>query len=141
MFVTALYALLQPETGHVRLACAGHKVPLIRHAAADGKLHRHHPDGFALGFDEGPVFDQTLQLVSFEMEPGDRVILANTGPVQVTSEEGEVIGEQGLYKLLVRYSGETSEMMLDGVLMGLESFAGEEPYPNDLSLITIRREA
>lgn len=141
MFVTALYALLQPETGHVRLACAGHKVPLIRHAAADGKLHRHHPDGFALGFDEGPVFDQTLQLVSFEMEPGDRVILANTGPAQVTSEEGEVIGEQGLYKLLVRYSGETSEMMLDGVLMGLESFAGEEPYPNDLSLITIRREA
>ncbi|MCH2105207.1 MAG: SpoIIE family protein phosphatase [Planctomycetes bacterium] len=141
MFVTALYALLQPATGQVQLACAGHKVPLIRHAASDGKLHRHHPDGFALGFDEGPVFDQALQLTSLQLDPGDRIILMNTGPAQVTNEDGEEIGDQGLYKLLMSYSSESSEMMLDGVLMGLESFAGDEPYPNDLSLMTIRREA
>jgi len=141
MFVTALYALLEPESGVVQLACAGHKVPLIRRAAADGKMHSHHPEGFALGFDEGPVFDQTLQLMTFKIEPGDRIILANTGPVQVQNEAEEMIGEKGFYKLLMRYSDETSEMMLDGVLMGLESFAGDEPYPNDLSIMTVRREA
>ncbi len=141
MFVTALYALLEPKTGVIQLACAGHKVPLIRCAAADGKMHSHHPEGFALGFDEGPVFDQTLQLITFKIEPGDRIILANTGPAQVMNETEEVIGEKGFYKLLMRYTDETSEMMLDGVLMGLESYAGDEPYPNDLSIMTVRREA
>jgi len=141
MFVTALYALLEPTSGTVQLLCAGHEVPLIRHSVADGKMHSYHPDGFALGFDEGPVFNQNLQLTTFTIEPGDRIILANTGPAQVQNEAEETIGEKGFYRLLMRYSDETSGMMLDGVLMGLESFAGEEPYPNDLSLLTIRREA
>ena len=141
MFVTALYALLEPKTGGVQLVCAGHKMPLIRHAAADGKMHSHHPEGFALGFDKGAVFDQTLQLMTFKVDPGDRIILANTGPAQVLNETEDMIGVKGFYKLLMRYSDETSAMMLDGVLMGLESYAGDEPYPNDLSLMTIRREA
>ena len=141
MYVTALYALMDTRTGTVRLACAGHKVPLIRHSAADGKLHSYQPDGIALGFDEGPVFDRTLQITTFSLEPGDRIILANTGPVQVCNEDGESVGEKGFYRLLMRLSNETSAMMLEGVLIGLESHAGDEPYPNDLSLVTARREA
>ena len=43
--------------------------------------------------------------------------------------------------MLLRLSAETSAMMLDGVLMGLKSHAGDEPFPNDLSLVTARREA
>ena len=141
MYVTALYALLETGTGKVRLACAGHKVPLIRHSAVDGKLHIYQPEGIALGFDEGPVFDRTLQISTFSIEPGDRIILANTGPAQVINEDGEAVGDKGFYRLLLRLSAETSAMMLDGVLMGLKSHAGDEPFPNDLSLVTVRREA
>ena len=140
MYVTALYALVETGTGTVQLACAGHKFPLVRHSATDGKLHSYQPDGIALGFDPGPVFDRTLQIATLSLEPGDRIILANTGPAQVRNASGESVGDKGFYRLLMRLSNETSAMMLDGVLMGLESHAGKEPYPNDLSLVTARRE-
>ena len=56
------------------------------------------------------------------------------------NEEGVAIGDKGFYRLVLRLSDEGSEMMLDGVLMGLESYAGEEPYPNDLAIVTASRE-
>jgi len=141
MYVTALYAVIDTVSGETRLACAGHKVPLIRHSAADGKLQTIQPEGIALGFDKGPIFDRTLQISNLKMEPGDRLILANTGPAQVMNEEEEPIGDKGFYRLLLKLSGETSTMMLDGVLMGLESYAGEEPYPNDLAIVSVSRES
>jgi serine phosphatase RsbU (regulator of sigma subunit) len=140
MYVTALYVLIDTSSGETRLACAGHKVPLIRRSAADGKLQTIQPEGIALGFDKGSIFDRTLQISNLKMEPGDRLILANTGPAQVMNEEEEPIGDKGFYRLLLKLSGETSKMMLDGVLMGLESYAGEEPYPNDLAIVTVCRE-
>jgi hypothetical protein len=56
------------------------------------------------------------------------------------NEEEEAIGDKGFYRLLMKLSSETSKMMLDGVLMGLESYAGDEPYPNDLAIVTVGRE-
>jgi sigma-B regulation protein RsbU (phosphoserine phosphatase) len=140
MYVTALYALIDTVSGKTRLACAGHKVPLIRHSAADGKLQTVQPEGIALGMDKGPIFDRTLQISTLTMELGDRLVLANTGPAQVMNEDETPIGDKGFYRLLLKLSGETSKMMLDGVLMGLESYAGEEPYPNDLAIVTVCRE-
>ena len=140
MYVTALYVLIDTATGETRLACAGHKVPLIKHSAASGKLQTIQPEGIALGFDKGPIFDRTLQISTLTLEPGDRLILSNTGPAQVVNEEEEAIGDKGFYRLLMKLSSETSKMMLDGVLMGLESYAGDEPYPNDLAIVTVCRE-
>ena len=140
MYVTALYVLIDTVSGKTRLACAGHKVPLIRHSAADGKLQTIQPEGIALGMDKGPIFDRTFQISTLTMELGDRLVLANTGPAQVLNEDEEQIGDKGFYRLLLKLSGESSKMMLDGVLMGLESYAGEEPYPNDLAIVTVRRE-
>ena len=141
MYVTAIYALLDPDAGTIQVACAGHKVPLIRYSAADGKLHKHQPEGIALGFDAGPVFDRGLEVATFQLERGDHIILANTGPAEVQNAEGEAVGANGFYRLLMRLVGETSEMMLDGVMVGLESHAIDEPFPNDISLMTVRREA
>lgn len=139
MFVTALYAELDPGTHEVTVACAGHKVPLLRYTHADGKLRKVHPEGIALGFDKGSIFERGLELETFTLEPGDRLVLSNTGPIQVHNESGEELGEQGFFRgVLTRATLPTHEFLED-LDLAFETFAGEEELPADISLVTVRR--
>jgi sigma-B regulation protein RsbU (phosphoserine phosphatase) len=141
MYVTALCVLLDPTTHTALVACAGHKLPLIRYEASSGQLKLLQPGGIALGFDKGPVFDRSLQLNKVPMEPGDRLVLASTGAVRVLSEDGVELGEKGFYRSVARYAKASSERMLEKVLNALENHAGEEPFPTDISLVVLSRDA
>lgn len=140
MYVTALYALLDPGRGVATVVCAGHKIPLLRYSAADGKMRLVHPEGIALAFDPGPVFDRSLAVQEVPLEPGDRLLLSNTGPVKVMNPDGEEYGEKEFFKTVLRYSGSDTETMLDRIADELEEFAEDEPLPNDLSFVSVARE-
>jgi len=140
MYVTAMYALLDPKSGEIELACAGHRVPALHFVAADGKLRTSQPEGIALGFDRGPVFDRTLQTSELNLAPGDRLVLSNTGPLQVQDDEGNELGEKGLYRLLAKRAFESSDELLGTLDGALDAYAGERDFPHDISVITIRRE-
>ena len=140
MFVTALYALLNPKTGDVSVVCAGHKVPLLRYTASDKNLRLIQPDGIALGFDKGPVFDRRLELSEFKLEPGDRLLLANSGPVQIKNEDGVEMGEKAFYACMLRAVGLSTPKFLRSIRQELTDYAGENVSSANVSLITVVRE-
>jgi sigma-B regulation protein RsbU (phosphoserine phosphatase) len=141
MFVTLLFALIDPSQHTASVLCAGHKIALVRYTAVDGKVRLVHPEGIALGFDKGPVFDRSIQAAEIPMAPGDRLFLSNTGPVRVSNEDGEELGEKNFFRSVMKHSAADSETALDQVAADLESFAGEEPFPADITFVTIKREA
>ena len=98
-------------------------------------------DEIALGFDKGPVFDRGLSTRRVPMDPGDRVLLAGTGAVRVIDHQGDEIGEKRLYKLFARNAPDIAEEALDGLLTALEAYADEEPFPVDVSVVVLGREA
>lgn len=139
MYVTAMYLLLDPRDGRAQVACAGHKIPLLRFSAGDGKMRTVQPEGIALGFDKGPVFDSRLQIEEFKLEVGDRLLLSNTGPAAVADPDGQELGERGFYRLVLKYSKLPSRDLLARLERDLRDFAGETPLPNDLSVVTVAR--
>ncbi len=139
MYVTALIVVLDPVENAATVACAGHKLPLIRWDAAEKQVRLIQPGGIALGFDKGPIFDRGLELVRVPLAPGDRLVLGTTGPVQVSNPEGQELGEKRLYKLIARNAGETPPVMLDGILTAAEAFADGEEFPADLTLVILAR--
>jgi len=139
MFVTALYALLEPGSARVRVACAGHKIPLLLYRAADQKLRLLHPEGIALAFDNGPVFERALQIEELPLEPGDRLVLTNSGPVKVRSEAGDELGEKPFYRHVLQFAALDTQRFLKSVRRTLVSFAGEAAFPSDISLVTVSR--
>ena len=92
MYVTALAAILDPATGELQVANAGHH-PLIAYDAATKGVAPRHADGIGLGFDKGPVFDRTLRVLDVQLHPGDRVTLVTPGVFGIEGREGDRRGE------------------------------------------------
>jgi serine phosphatase RsbU (regulator of sigma subunit) len=141
MFVTALYALVDPALGQASVVSAGHKVPLLRFSASDGHLRTVHPDGIALGFDKGPVFDRRLQQVEILLEDGDRLLLTNSAPHAIRDAEGKELGEKAFYARVQKHSGLDTQAFLKQLRRDLEQWAGEGGLQRDVSLVTIARQA
>lgn len=139
MYVTALYALLDPRQGIATVACAGHKLPLVRYTAADKKLRLVQPEGIALGFDKGPVFDRSLEIQRVPLEPGDSLVLVNTGAVSLTNEAGQELGEKAFYKQVLALAGEPAEHFLERLKGALTKYAGQRALPRDVSIVSVRR--
>jgi len=139
MFVSAFYALLDPAQGLATVACAGHKIPLLRVCAADGQLRVVQPDGIAFGFDKGPVFERRLQVVEVPIEPGDRLVLANSAPVRIKNDAGEELGEKAFYARVRKHHTADTTQFLRALKRDLEQYAGKEGFQEDLSLVTLTR--
>ena len=141
MFVTAVYALLDPAQGRVTVACAGHKIPLLRMCQADGQLRVVQPEGIAFGFDKGPVFERRLQVVEVPIDPGDRLVLANGAPVRIQNAQGEELGEKAFYARVKKHSVADTTQFLRALRRDLEQYAGEGGFQEDISLVTLSRNA
>ena len=139
MYVTLMCVVLDPVDNTATMACAGHKLPLIRFEASSGQVRLLQPDGIALGFDSGPIFDSRLELLRVPMEPGDRLVLANTGPVLVPNAEGVELGEKGLYRVISRNAPGAPDEAAEGILTALETRIDGDEFPADISLIILGR--
>lgn len=139
MYVTAFYVLVDPREGIATVACAGHKVPLIRYAASDKGIRLVQPEGIALGFDKGPVFQRTLQVQKIPIDPGDRIVIANTGPVGIRNAKDEELGEKPFYRIVRQHAGLPTAAMLEAVRKDLAAFAGTDTFANDISIVSLMR--
>lgn len=141
MYVTALCASIDPEENVATVACAGHKIPLIRYSAAEKKVRVVQPEGIALGFDKGAVFDRGLAVQRVPLEPGDRLVLANTGTVRVVNPDGEELGEKAFYRMVLQTARLAPDAMIERLQAGLEEYAEDEDFPADISILILAREA
>ena len=139
MYVTAFYLLVDPGEGVATVVCAGHKIPLVRYAAADGKVRLIQPEGIALGFDKGPVFDRSLEVQQVPLEPGDRLVLANTATVSLSNPAGAELGEKPFYKQIMALGGQPNEVFLQRIKAALLKYVGGADLPRDVAIVTVRR--
>ena len=133
MFVTCLFAVLEPATGRLVLANAGHNLPYIR--TADGVVELR-ATGLPLGLLPGMTYEE----VEGRIGPGQDVLLYSDGLVEAHSPEREMYG---FPRLQAAMAGEaTGQELLDGLLDGLHAFTGSGwEQEDDITLVTLRRSA
>jgi len=133
MFVTCLFAVLEPATGRLVLANAGHNLPYIR--TADGVVELR-ATGLPLGLLPGMTYEE----VEGRIGPGQDVLLYSDGLVEAHSPEREMYG---FPRLQAAMAGEaTGQDLLDGLLDGLHAFTGSGwEQEDDITLVTLRRSA
>ena len=88
MFVTCLYAVLDPATGHLRFANAGHNLPCIHSAAG---VVEPRATGMPLGLIPGLTYDEQEATI----EPDSAMLLYSDGLVEAHNPAGELYGFPG----------------------------------------------
>jgi serine phosphatase RsbU (regulator of sigma subunit)/CHASE1-domain containing sensor protein len=132
MFVTCFYAILEPESGRLRYANAGHDLPYERHAGRVDKLRAR---GMPLGLMPGMGYEEKEAV----LVAGDDLLFYSDGLVEAHGPKGEMFGFSRLQDLVRAHrSGDSS--LIGFLLSELARFAGEGwEQEDDITLVTLQR--
>jgi len=130
-FFTMAYLLLDPDSGRIRYCNAGHPPPLL--VREDGQCETLEVGGTLVGMDGLVPFEEA----EVQLAPGDRLFLYSDGITELPAAEGELYGEGRFFDLLKTGRGRPLDDQLEEVLEALEAFSGQEPPPDDLTLLAI----
>jgi sigma-B regulation protein RsbU (phosphoserine phosphatase) len=141
MFVTMVYAILDFGREEIRLARAGHELPLLASREGPEMPRSCRPlpsEGMALGMVEPEWFDEILEETRTPFRPGDLFLLFTDGITERTNRDGTEFSSSRLIDALRPGRGETAEEVKDAILRGVRTFAGEEPAGDDETLLVVR---
>src|SRR5215208_934616 len=134
MFVTCFYGILEPESGRLIYANAGHDLPYVRHG--DGDAVKLRARGMPLGLMPGMSYEQK----EIVLRAGEAALLYSDGLVEAHDPRGEMFGFSRLRTLIAEHGEEGSLGNL--LLEELYSFTGEGwEQEDDITLLTLRRSA
>jgi serine phosphatase RsbU (regulator of sigma subunit) len=136
MFVTCFYALLDPATGRLQFANAGHEPPYRRDAGCVDELRA---TGMPLGLMSGMDYDE----YEAGLAPGESLLFYSDGLVEAHSPERQMFGFPRLKALLEAQDGDADGAALIQSLLGaLARFTGEGwEQEDDVTLVTLQRAA
>ena len=119
------------------VASAGHN-PMLIYRESAGKLEKVRPNGIALGFDKGPVFNRTIREERLKLEPGDRVVLYTDGIVEAMNERREEFGDDALDQFTIDNAGLPSKDFVRQLIKVLEEHKGAAEQHDDITVTTFR---
>jgi len=131
MFVTCLYMVLEPETGKVVYANAGHNLPYVRTAGGVIELRA---TGMPLGLLPGMDYPEHEAVLA----PGESVLLYSDGLVEAHDRAGDMFGFPRLRELMATELPSTE--LLDHLLDELHGFVGKGwDQEDDITLVALQR--
>jgi len=134
LFLTAFYATLNPQDGHLKYANAGHNRPLWYHADT-GECQELLAEGSLLA-----VLDR-LELEEREvtLNTGDILVMYTDGVTEAMNLKREIFGEQRLRSVIEKNTEVNAQEMLDGIMEAVTQFIKDAPLSDDLTLVVVRR--
>jgi predicted ester cyclase len=133
MFVTCFYALLDPETGRLSYANAGHDLPYLRRGDDAEQLAAR---GMPLGLMSGVEYEEGHDF----LREGEGILFYSDGLVEAHNRHREMFGSPRLRRLIMEHDEERalSEVLLED----LYTFTGEGwEQEDDITLLTLRSSA
>ena len=131
MFVTCLYAVLDPANGRLHFANAGHDVPYLR---TSGGLVELRARGMPLGLMPGMEYEEK----EVTLRAGDEVLFYSDGLVEAHAPDGDMFGFPRLKRLIAAYA---EDDLIDHLLACMDDFTGANwEQEDDVTLVTLRWE-
>jgi len=131
MFVTCLALVLDPVSGQIEFANAGHDVPYVRTRNGVQELRAR---GMPLGLMPGMDYEEK----SFQFEPGDCALLHSDGLAEAHAPDREMFGFPRVSELVGK--GPSGEALIDLCLTELGNFTGpDHEQEDDITLVSLQR--
>jgi serine phosphatase RsbU (regulator of sigma subunit) len=132
MFVTCFYAILDPKSGSLSYANAGHDPPYLRRRGGDAEELR--ARGMPLGLMSGMSYEEGEASLREE----DSVLFYSDGLVEAHDPKGEMFGFPRLRALVAQHGEERQQG--DFLMEEIHAFVGEGwEQEDDITLLTLKR--
>ena len=135
LFVTAWVAVVSLTTGEVEYSDAGHEFALVVHP--DGSVDEIQPakKRMPLAAMEGLNYLRD----GFQLNLGDKLFLYTDGVPEATNSENEQYGMERLKDILSNHYADSPEDILSAVRADVDSFVGDAPQFDDLTMMAFER--
>ncbi|MCG8605581.1 PP2C family protein-serine/threonine phosphatase, partial [bacterium] len=133
-FVTLFYGVLNPESGRMTFARAGHNPPFWWRASTQ-QVESILPPGIALGI------MQKISLVeeSSTLKPNDVIVFYTDGVTEAMNSDNEEFTEQRLIDLIRSNHHLSADALAHQIQTEVESFVGGRTASDDFTLVVLKR--
>lgn len=132
-FITFFVARIDPGTGELSFANAGHNPPIVVRASGEAELLE--GGGPVLGIlPIAPYSEERAALAK-----GDLLVIYSDGVTEATNPAEEEFGEQELIEVVRKHRGEPAEAIVKAVMEAVTQFSAGAPQADDITLIVARR--
>ena len=131
MFVTVLCAILNTQTGEVRIANAGHNPPLV--IDSQGIRYLRLKTGLVLG----PMTESVYETERIVLQPGDTLFLYTDGVTEATNPENKLYGEPELLDALQRGQKHDVDEIIHYIRAEVTRHANGAPQSDDVTMLAI----
>jgi serine phosphatase RsbU (regulator of sigma subunit) len=132
MFVTCLYAILDPKSGRLLYANAGHDLPYWRRRSGGAEELR--ARGMPLGLMPGMDYEEK----EIVLREGESILFYSDGLVEAHDPHHQMFGFPRLRELIATHASGGPELV-DFLLAELERFTGDEwEQEDDITLVTLQ---
>lgn len=132
-FVTAIYAIFDPENATLQYAIAGHPPPFLREAS--GQVKKLSGQGIALGIRPDAQYED----LRVTLAPGDSVVAFTDGVTDANNPSEELYELAHLEKAIASAPAEASALLIH-LQSELVDWVKEAPKYDDITLLAINRE-
>jgi len=130
-FVTAIYAVYDGNRRTLRVARAGHPLPIL-FRPAEGEAREVPCEGvFMMGFDP---YEQ-VPVTEILLGAGDRLLLYTDGVTERFSPGKQPYGEERLCRQMERPGADGPAEVIRGIMQDLEEFSSGRPADDDQTLV------
>jgi len=133
-----IYGILDPESGRITFARAGHDPALI-YRKATGEVQVSRPKGLALGIDAGAVFERVTKDETVELASGDCVLFFTDGVKEAINSQEEEFGMERLAEVFQSTAAMGAEAVVKRVQEAVATFTGEGPQMDDVTIVAIEK--
>ena len=133
LFITVFYGVLDPLTGLLHYANAGHNPPILVGKEGIKTLNN---TGMPLGIDEENEWGSD----EIDISPGELLLLYTDGVTDAQNIAGEFIDRKVILNTLQRNIGKTVQEVQQAILEKVHHFVGDAPRFDDITLVLLGRE-
>jgi sigma-B regulation protein RsbU (phosphoserine phosphatase) len=132
-FVTAVYGVLDTDTGRFTYTNAGHNAPLL--VRIDGSVQELKAGGPVLGVFEEVEYEEE----SVDLQLSDMLVLFTDGVVESADEEGREFGVKRLVQTVTVARELSAFKTVRSILDATRAFSGTDSFADDFTVVVVKR--